>query len=96
LGRTITLATGVFWTVIAAMADFPPTFAATCVLPSASPVTTPAADTLAMSWSLTVHTTETPLSGLPSGPVAVTCSGTCEPTATLVDEGLTTTDDTSP
>jgi len=70
-GRTMTLATGVFCTVIAAIPDLPPTFAATCVVPSVSPVTTPAGEMLTMSESFTVHTTAMPLTGLPSAPAAV-------------------------
>jgi hypothetical protein len=47
LGRTVTVATGVFCTVIAAIPDFPFALAATCVVPTATPVTTPDEETLA-------------------------------------------------
>src|SRR5512146_614531 len=57
-GRTTTFATGVFCTVIAAMPDLPLALAAICVVPSASPVTTPVLDTLAIAGSLTLHTTD--------------------------------------
>jgi hypothetical protein len=46
-GVTTTLATGVFSTVIVATPDFPFTLAATCVEPSATPVTMPALEIVA-------------------------------------------------
>ena len=48
LGRTVTVTTGVFCTVIAAIPDLPFAFAATCVVPTATPVTTPDEETLAI------------------------------------------------
>ena len=59
-GRSTTFATGVFVTVIVAMPDFPSALAATCVEPMANPVTTPAAETLTIFGSCTVHVTEAP------------------------------------
>ena len=47
-GVTTTLATGVFSTVIVAIPDLPFTLAATCVDPSATPVTTPVLEIVAM------------------------------------------------
>jgi hypothetical protein len=64
-GRTTTLATGTRWTVIAAMPDFPPALAATCVVPTARPVTTPDDDTLAMFGSFTDQKTVASAIALP-------------------------------
>src|SRR6185436_5858489 len=91
LGRTVTVTTGVFCTVIAAMPDFPFAFAATCVEPMAIPVTTPDEETLAILESSTDHKTGTPLTNFPSASRTDACSGTCAPIVTVLVDGETTT-----
>jgi len=65
VGRTTTLPTGVFCTVMVAMPDFPPALAATCVVPSDLPVTTPVSETVAMFASRTDHSTDVPDTAAP-------------------------------
>jgi hypothetical protein len=90
-GRTTTLATGVLFTVIAAIPDFPFALAATCVEPTARAVTTPVVDTTAIAGSFTDHTTDASGRSLPVASCTCAWSGSCAPTAIVDEVGVTTT-----
>jgi hypothetical protein len=94
-GVTTTLATGVFSTVIVAIPDLPFTLAATCVDPSATPVTTPVLEIVAMLGFWTDQ--KTSVAGIVFPPPSWTSawSGICEPTETVVAGGVIDTDATS-
>ena len=91
VGRTTTAATGVLFTVIAAMPDFPFELAATWVVPTAFAVTTPEDDTLAIAASFTDQTIGASGRIFPVASWTCACSGSCAPTAIVDDGGLTTT-----
>src|SRR5512143_338343 len=91
VGRTTTLATGVFCTVIAAIPDLPFELAATWVAPAARAVTTPIDDTLAMAVSLTDQTMDTPGIVLPVASCTCACRGSCAPTMIVDAGGVTMT-----
>ncbi len=89
-GSTITLATGVFWTVTVAMPDLPRAFAATWVVPSASPLTTPASVTLATAGFWTVQVTDASGTSSPASFCTSACKGSCASIARVGVEGCTT------
>src|SRR5690349_13289804 len=95
-GLTATFATGVFSTVSVAMPDFPFELAAICVVPNATPVTTPVADTVATLAFCVDQWTSAPEMTLPLASSTIACNGTCAPTDTDAVGGSTATDATSP
>src|SRR6476469_8695576 len=72
------------------MPDFPSAFAATCVEPIASPVTTPAAETLTMFGSCTVQVTEASGTIVPDPSCTRACKGSCALSARVEVDGVTT------
>src|SRR4051794_20456775 len=80
---------------MAAIPDLPFAFAATCVVPTARPVTTPDDETRATFGSWTLHKTETPLIVFPVASCTVACNGTSAPTASVGVGGVTTIDATA-
>jgi hypothetical protein len=96
VGRTTTLATGVLFTVMAAIPDLPLELAATCVLPTARAVTTPVDDTVAIAESRTDQTIEASGRSFPAASCTAACSGSCAPTAIVDDGGVTITAATRP
>src|SRR5919112_1789420 len=89
-GSTTTLATGVFCTVTVAIPDLPRALAATCVVPSASAVTTPAEDTLATAGFSTVQVTEASGTSSPASFCTSACNGSWAFSASVDDGGFTT------
>src|SRR5215213_7699580 len=94
-GRTATLATGVFCTVIVAMPDLPPELAATCVVPNDFAVTTPVSDTLAIAGSRTVQRTGRLVIAAPPASWTAAWRGSVEFNESVDAVGLTTTAATS-
>ena len=95
-GETDTEATGGGSTVMFAMPDEPPALAAICTVPGATPVTTPAAVTVATDALPVFQNTCCPETTWPPGPMTVACSVIVLPTATLSVAGVTFTEVTDP
>src|SRR2546426_503298 len=90
-GLTPTDATGTFATPIAADALSPSLVAVIVVVPAATPVTRPAAETVAMAGLELAHVTARPTSTFPAASLGVVVSCTAPPTYTFAAAGLTTT-----
>ena len=93
-GLTTTEATGTVDTVTAAVPLWPSLVAVIVVDPTARPVTSPLADTVATAPLLVVQVTVRPLSGLPLASLRVAVSCTAPPTYTFGAVGLTATEAT--
>src|SRR5256712_4523961 len=93
-GLIPTDATGTFATPIAADALFPSLVAVIVVVPAATPVTRPAAETVAMAGLELAHVTARPTSTFPAASLGVVVSCTAPPTYTFAAAGLTTTEAT--
>src|SRR3989441_845448 len=93
-GLTATEATGTVDTVTAAVPLWPSLVAVIVVDPTARPVTSPLADTVATAPLLVVQVTVRPLSGLPLASLRVAVSCTAPPTYTFGAVGLTATEAT--
>src|SRR3989449_7185536 len=93
-GLIPTDATGTFATPIAADALFPSLVAVIVVVPAATPVTRPAAETVAMAGLELAHVTARPTSTFPAASLGVAVSCTAPPTYTFAAAGLTTTEST--
>src|SRR2546426_4471039 len=87
-GLTVSDATGTFETVIVAIPPFPSLVAVIVAVPAVTPVTSPAADTVATDVALVAHVTTRPDSGLPAESVGVAASCSVRPTARLAVAGL--------
>src|SRR5258705_13208545 len=72
------------------MPDFPSAFAATCDVPMASAVTTPAPETLTIFGSCTVQVTAAPGTGTPDPSCTCACKGSWALIASVEGDGLTT------
>jgi len=93
-GLTVTVATGTFATVIAAVPLFPSLVAVIVAVPAATPVTRPLADTVAIARFELDHATARPASTFPAASFVVALSWVVPPTTALAVAGLTTTDAT--
>src|SRR3989442_10352237 len=93
-GLTTTEATGTVDTVTAAVPLWPSLVAVIVVDPTARPVTSPLADTVATAPLLVVQVTVRPLSGFPLASLTVAVSCTAPPTYTFGAAGLSVTDAT--
>ena len=93
-GLIATDATGTFATPIAADALFPSLVAVIVAVPAATPVTRPAADTVAIAGFELVQVTARPASALPIASRGVAESWAVPPTKTFAEVGLTTTEAT--
>ena len=78
-------------TVIAAVAVFPSLVAVIVELPTATPVTTPAAETVATFCALDVHVTVRPVNALPAASFSATASVNVLPIAIGADDGVIVT-----
>ena len=96
VGDSLTLATGVGLTVTSATALLPSALAAICTVPTATPVTTPLPETVAIAGSPLAQTTLCPWSALPDASSTSAVSGTLAPTATVAVFGVMTTEATEP
>src|SRR6266704_1218843 len=90
-GLSVTDATGTLDTVTTAVALCPSLVAVIVADPSATPVTTPLADTVATALLLVVQVTTRPLSVLPLASLRVAVSCTVPPTYRFGAAGLTVT-----
>jgi hypothetical protein len=90
-GLTVTVATGTGTTVIEAVPVFPSLVAVIVTVPSATPVTTPPDDTVAMPVLPELHVTVRPVSTLPFASFVVAASGVVVPITTFVAPGVTVT-----
>jgi hypothetical protein len=93
-GLIATDATGTFATLIAADAPIPSLVAVIVTDPAATPVTSPAADTVAMAGFELVQVTARPVSTVPAASLGVALSCAAPPTETFAAVGLTTTEAT--
>jgi hypothetical protein len=91
LGVTVTDATGTSDTVIAACADFPSLDAAMVAVPTATPVTTPFASTVATAEDDVVHAIARPDRTPPAASRATALSCVVFPMTTLAVAGVTDT-----
>src|SRR5690242_20210644 len=76
-------------TVTVALPVFPSALAITDVMPAATPVTTPAPETVAIPEFNVDHATGRPVSGLPLASNAVAMNVVVAPTAMVADPGAT-------
>ena len=90
-GLTVTVATGAAVTVTADVPLFPSLVAVIVVEPTATPVTTPVADTDATAAVLEVHVTTRPVRMVPVASFVVAVNCFVAPTATLAVAGATVT-----
>lgn len=95
-GETDTDDTGGGSTLIVAMPDAPPALAAIFTCPAATPVTTPAPETVAMDALPVFQNTCCPATTCPPGLMTVACSVIDPPTATLSVSGDTVIEPTDP
>src|SRR5438876_735282 len=93
-GLTVTDATGTFATVTLAVPLFPSLVAVIVADPAATPVTSPAADTVAIAVFELVQLITRPLSTLPAASFVTALSCVVAPTTTLAVAGFTTTEAT--
>src|SRR5436309_2540846 len=93
-GLTVTDATGTIATVTLAVPLFPSLVAVIVAAPAATPVTRPAADTVAIAVFELVQPTPRPLSTLPAASFGVALSCVVAPTKTFAVAGLTVTEAT--
>src|SRR5207249_6986449 len=93
-GLTVTDATGTFATVTLAVPLFPSLVAVIVADPAATPVTSPAADTVAIAVFELVHATPRPVSTFPAPSFGVALSCVVAPTKTFAVAGLTVTEAT--
>jgi hypothetical protein len=87
VGDTRTDATGCGMTIMVATPDLPPELAAMCTVPSATPVTTPEPDTVAMD----VFSELQKMLGFPVAPSTVAWSETVEPSGRESVDGVMVT-----
>jgi hypothetical protein len=90
-GATVTVATGGGVTVTTDVPDFPSLVAVIVVVPAATPVTTPLADTVAAAVLLDVHTTTRFVTTVPLTSFTVATSVVVWPATTLAVAGATVT-----
>jgi len=90
-GATVTLPTGIAATVTADVPDFPSLVAVIVTEPTATPVTTPVADTVASAVLLDAHVTVRPVSTAPFASFTVAVKFVVWPTMTDVAAGETVT-----
>src|SRR5919197_5118367 len=93
-GVTLTVATGTSATVIAALPLCPSLVAVIVTEPAATPLTKPAADTVATPVALLDHVTPRPVRTLPAESLVTALSCSVDPTFTLPDDGVTVNDAT--
>src|SRR6184192_2451764 len=93
-GATVTEATGIGVTVMAAVPLWPSLVAVIVAEPATLPVTSPVPVTVATDVLLLAHVTERPVRMLPLASRRVALSCTVWPAGTLADAGLTVTDAT--
>src|SRR5881396_2947873 len=93
-GLTVTDATGTIATVTLAVPLFPSLVAVIVADPAATPVTSPAADTVAIAVFELVHATARPVSTFPAASFGVALSCVVAPTKTFAVAGLTVTEAT--
>src|SRR5439155_924875 len=94
VGLTVTDATGTIATVTLAVPLFPSLVAVIVADPAATPVTSPAADTVAIAVFELVHATPRPVSTFPAASFGVALSCVVAPTKTFAVAGLTVTEAT--
>ncbi len=90
-GDNVMLETGAADTEIVAVPDFPSLVATTFAVPTATPVTTPDAETVAAAGLSELHDTTRPPRLVPPASLSVATSATVFPTTTLGAAGDTTT-----
>src|SRR5205807_6079780 len=93
-GLTTTDATGTVDTVPAAVPLCPSLVAVIVTAPTAPPVTSPVADTVAMAVFELVHATARPVNTFPAASLVTPLSCCVAPTDTVADAGLTATEAT--
>src|SRR5439155_531641 len=93
-GLTVTDATGTIATVTLAVPLFPSLVAVIVADPAATPVTSPAADTVAIAVFELVHATARPVSTFPAASFSVALSCVVAPTKIFAAAGLTVTEAT--
>src|SRR5438034_1384037 len=93
-GLTVTDATGTIATVTLAVPLFPSLVAVIVADPAATPVTSPAADTVAIAVFELVHATARPVSTFPAASFSVALSCVVAPAKTFAVAGLTVTEAT--
>src|SRR5437867_644751 len=89
VGLTVTDATGTFATVTLAVPLCPSLVAVIVAAPTATPLTSPETDTVAIAAFALAHVTTRPVSALPAASFGVALSCCVEPTAMVADSGLT-------
>lgn len=94
VAESLMLATGVGFTVMRAKASLPRELAAIRTVPTFRPVTTPPLETSAIDGSALAHEILGSSSTVPSGPSTSAVSVRLEFTATVAEDGSTTTDPT--
>src|SRR3989475_3733974 len=94
-GLTVTDATGTIATVTLAVPPFPSLVAVIVAGPAAPPVTSPAADTVAIAVFELVHATARPVSTFPSASLTAALSCGAAPTEMVAAAGLTATEATA-
>src|SRR5439155_21910404 len=87
-------ATGIGFTVTAALPGRPSLVAVTVTAPAAAPVTSPAEETVAVAGALDAHVIVRPESTVPAASFALATSCTLAPTNTSAEAGLITTEAT--
>jgi len=90
-GETVIDPTGTCDTKMVAVPDFPSLVAVIVAVPGATPVTTPAVETVAIAAELVLHVTIRPVSVLLFASFVTATNGCVAPTRTLADSGLTAT-----
>src|SRR2546422_1073760 len=93
-GLTLTDATGTGFTITGALPLCPSLVAVIAAAPTATPVTSPLADTVAMPGLDLVQVTARPASAFPAASLGVALSCVVPPTTTVAVAGLTTTEAT--